>query len=57
MNKRRYFVALLWHWTLPFMFGVITAAVVLMWQLVGVFPEIEQAFEQAISAHCEVNDK
>lgn len=56
MNKRRYFVALLWHWTLPFMFGVITAAVLLMWQLVGVFPEIEQAFEQAISAHCEVND-
>ncbi|WAD26799.1 hypothetical protein OS670_00240 [Pseudomonadaceae bacterium T75] len=54
MNKRRYFVALLWHWSIPFVFGAIVAFLAMSWQMVELLPGIEQAFEHAISAHCEV---
>lgn len=55
MNKcrvSRYLVQLLWHWTLPFMFGAITASVVLTLQLVGFSLEFERVFEQALIGYC-----
>lgn len=50
--NRRYLVALLWHWSTPFVLGGVFAYVVMAWQFSVMAPDIERAFEVAISSYC-----
>lgn len=51
-RTRRYLIALLWHWTIPFFLGVATGGVLLAIQLVQTLPEIEQVLTNSIAAAC-----
>jgi uncharacterized membrane protein len=50
----RYAVALLWHWSIPFVLGGVFAYVVMAWQFSVLAPDIERAFEAAIGSYCGV---
>ncbi|WP_172399850.1 hypothetical protein [Stutzerimonas stutzeri] len=50
--NRRYLVALLWHWSIPFVLGVCVSAAFLAFQLLAVGPEMQASFEAAIGSYC-----
>lgn len=50
--RPRYFVALLWHWSIPFALGAVTASVVQLSVFTEVVPDIEQAFIRSIQSAC-----
>jgi len=51
-TSSRYLVALLWHWSIPFVLGGVFAYLVMAWQFTVLAPEIESAFEAAVGAYC-----
>lgn len=51
-TSARYLVALLWHWSIPFVLGGVFAYFVMVWQFTVLVPEIESAFETAVGAYC-----
>lgn len=50
--RPRYFVALLWHWSIPFFLGAIAASVAQLSVLTETIPDIEQAFTRSIESAC-----
>lgn len=52
MNKRRYFVALLWHWSVPFLLGFAVSMMLWTWNVLEMSHEFEAAFESAIGTYC-----
>lgn len=50
--NRRYLVALLWHWSIPFLLGVCAGCAFLVFQMAALGPELEAAFEAAIGSYC-----
>ena len=50
--RPRYFVALLWHWSIPFCIGVVTAYLCATVQLSVTLPEVEQMFTRSVQAAC-----
>lgn len=50
--RPRYFVALLWHWSIPFSLGAVFASVVQLSLFAEFIPEIEQAFSRSIAFAC-----
>lgn len=45
---KRYLVALLWHWTLPFMFGGLTASLVSLYGIQSSVEMIDQALDASM---------
>lgn len=52
MKAARYFVALMWHWSIPFLMGFAVSMVVSTWQVLELSDQFETAFKAAISEHC-----
>lgn len=50
--RPRYFVALLWHWSIPFFLGVAAASLSVVTAETQVLIELEQVFTRSIQAAC-----
>lgn len=50
--RPRYFVALLWHWSIPFFLGVAAASVSVLTAETEALVEIEQVFTRSIQTAC-----
>jgi hypothetical protein len=54
LNLRpRYFVALLWHWSIPFVLGAVAAYVFITWQFVEFAPLLDESLAKAFREHCK----
>ena len=51
--RPRYFVALLWHWSIPFLLGAITALVLWTWQATELVPLLDESFTKAVREACK----
>jgi len=50
--RPRYFVALLWHWSIPFVLGACAGSI---WYAIALFqslPELEQVLTRSIESAC-----
>ena len=44
----RYLAALLWHWTLPFMFGAVAASIVALYGIQSSIELVDQSFDRTM---------
>lgn len=51
--RPRYFVALLWHWSIPFLIGAITSWLIWSWHVVELIPLLDEAFANAVREACK----
>lgn len=53
--RPRYFVVLLWHWSLPFVLGSMFGLSVCAWQLRQMGPQIEASFRATAEQVCHAD--
>lgn len=51
--RPRYLVALLWHWSFPFVMGMCAAWLLWGWQVVELAPLLEESFANAAREVCK----
>lgn len=54
MKSLRYFVRLMWTWSIPFMFGFAVSMGLWTWNVLEMSHQFEAAFETAIGNYCGV---
>jgi len=55
MKQLRYFVRLMWHWSIPFLLGFAVSMALWTWNVVEMSHQFEAAFKTAIGARCGAN--
>ena len=55
--RPRYFVALLWHWSIPFLLGLSVGGLWFAVALTETLPEFERSFTRSIEAACSVSSQ